>query len=66
MDARYVPTLVTIPPDVDESGVLAVVVSGLIMSQTAPRVVRAEARRQAMAFWPMATFVINGALFVLV
>ncbi|MFI5633552.1 Na+/H+ antiporter [Streptomyces sp. NPDC051664] len=51
---------------IEASGVLAVVVSGLIMSQTAPRVVRAEARRQAMAFWPMATFVINGALFVLV
>lgn len=48
------------------SGVLAVVVSGLIMSQVAPRVVRAEARRQATAYWSMATFVINGALFVLV
>jgi CPA1 family monovalent cation:H+ antiporter len=48
------------------SGVIAVVVSGLIMSQVAPRVIRAEHRRQAMAFWPLATFIINGVLFVLV
>ncbi|MFJ9380917.1 Na+/H+ antiporter [Streptomyces sp. NPDC101455] len=51
---------------IEASGVLAVVVSGLIMSQVAPRVIRAEARRQAMAFWPLATFLLNGALFVLV
>ncbi|WP_405504367.1 Na+/H+ antiporter [Streptomyces purpurascens] len=48
------------------SGVLAVVVSGLIMAQVAPSLIRAEHRRQALAFWPLATFLINSALFVLV
>ncbi|MFC0438103.1 Na+/H+ antiporter [Kutzneria buriramensis] len=51
---------------VNASGVLAVVVSGLIMSQAAPRVVRAEMRVQAQAFWTVATFLLNAALFVLV
>jgi len=48
------------------SGVLAVVVSGLIMSQAGPRVVRAATRQQAEAFWSLSTFLLNGALFVLV
>ncbi|MEU1937843.1 Na+/H+ antiporter [Streptomyces coeruleorubidus] len=48
------------------SGVLAVVVCGLIMAQVAPRIIRAEHRRQALAFWPLATFIINATLFVLV
>ncbi|RSM44202.1 Na+/H+ antiporter [Amycolatopsis balhimycina DSM 5908] len=49
------------------SGVLAVVVAGLIMSQAAPRgVVRADMRLQAQAFWTMATFLLNATLFVLV
>jgi CPA1 family monovalent cation:H+ antiporter len=48
------------------SGVLAVVVSGLIMAHVAPRLIRAEHRRQAMAYWPLATFLINSVLFVLV
>ncbi|MFI7501810.1 Na+/H+ antiporter [Streptomyces sp. NPDC049687] len=51
---------------IEASGVLAVVVSGLIMSQVAPRIIQAEHRTQALAFWPLATFIINGALFVLV
>ena len=51
---------------VQASGVLAVVVSGLIMAQVAPSLIRAEHRRQALALWPLATFVINGVLFVLV
>ncbi|MEU6379456.1 Na+/H+ antiporter [Streptomyces sp. NPDC046909] len=51
---------------VEASGVLAVVVCGLIMAQVAPSLIRAEHRRQALAFWPLATFIINGALFVLV
>jgi Na+/H+ antiporter len=51
---------------IEASGVLAVVVSGLIMSQVAPRIIRADHRTQAMAFWPLATFIINGSLFVLV
>ncbi|MDX3327366.1 MULTISPECIES: Na+/H+ antiporter [Streptomyces] len=51
---------------VDASGVLAVVACGLIMSQAAPRVGGAAGRRQAEAFWSLATFLITGALFVLV
>lgn len=51
---------------VHASGVIAVVVSGLIMSQVAPRVIRAQHRTQALAFWPLATFLINGSLFVFV
>jgi monovalent cation/hydrogen antiporter len=48
------------------SGVLAVVVAGLMMSQIGPRVVRADTRRQGEAFWSLSTFLLNGALFVLV
>jgi CPA1 family monovalent cation:H+ antiporter len=48
------------------SGVLAVVVCGLIMSQAGPRVGHADTRQQAQASWSLAVFVLNGALFVLV
>lgn len=48
------------------SGVLAVVVCGLIMSQTGPRIGRADTRQQTTAFWTLATYLLNGALFVLV
>ena len=48
------------------SGVLAVVVCGLIMSHAGPRLGRASTRQQANSFWSLATFVLNGALFVLV
>src|SRR3954465_3686235 len=51
--------------ELHSSGVLAVVVCGLTMSQTGPRAGRADTRRQAEAFWSLATFVLNGALFVL-
>ncbi|WP_338693533.1 Na+/H+ antiporter [Streptomyces sp. Q6] len=51
---------------IDASGVLAVVTCGIIMSQVAPRVIRAPHRVQALAFWPLLTFLINGTLFVLV
>ncbi|MFD9650919.1 Na+/H+ antiporter [Streptomyces mirabilis] len=51
---------------VDASGVLAVVVCGLIMSQAGSSLGRAEARRQTMAFWSLAMYLLNGALFVLV
>ncbi|MCH0556796.1 Na+/H+ antiporter [Streptomyces sp. MUM 16J] len=51
---------------VEASGVLAVVVCGLIMSQAGPSLGRAEARRQTMAFWSLAMYLLNGALFVLV
>lgn len=45
---------------------LAVVVCGLAFSQASPRVVTARARLQARGFWEIATFVLNGTLFVLV
>jgi Na+/H+ antiporter len=48
------------------SGVLAVVVCGLTLSQLGPRVIRADTRQQAMAFWSLSTYLLNGALFVLV
>lgn len=48
------------------SGVLAVVVCGLIMSQAGPRVDHPGARQQTEASWSLASFVLNGALFVLV
>jgi NhaP-type Na+/H+ or K+/H+ antiporter len=46
--------------------VLAVVVCGLAMSQVAPRIGRAAIRQQTTAFWNLATYVLNAALFVLV
>jgi CPA1 family monovalent cation:H+ antiporter len=48
------------------SGVLAVVVCGLVMSRLGPRTIGARTRVQAHAFWQVATFLLNGALFVLV
>lgn len=51
---------------VEASGVLAVVVCGLIMSQVGPRVGRADSRQVTVAFWTLATYLLNGALFVLV
>lgn len=48
------------------SGVLAVVVCGLTMSQLGPRVGRADTRAQTNAFWTLTTYLLNGALFVLV
>jgi Na+/H+ antiporter len=51
---------------VGASGVLAVVVCGLVMSQLGPRVGRADTRAQTNAFWTLSTYLLNGALFVLV
>ena len=48
------------------SGVLAVVVCGLIMSQAGPRVGQAAQRQQAQASWSLSVYLLNGALFVLV
>jgi CPA1 family monovalent cation:H+ antiporter len=48
------------------SGVLAVVAAGLYTSQVTPRAITASARQQGTAFWTLATFVLNGSLFVLV
>jgi len=51
---------------VEASGVLAVVVCGLIMSQVGPRLGRADTRQMTIAFWTLSTYLLNGALFVLV
>jgi CPA1 family monovalent cation:H+ antiporter len=48
------------------SGVVAVVTAGLAMSQVGPQVIGARTRVQARAFWTLTTFLLNGALFVLV
>ncbi|SCG69292.1 Na+/H+ antiporter [Micromonospora inositola] len=50
---------------VHASGVLAVVVAGLLLSYAGPRVIRARSRITAFAFWDLSTFMINGSLFVL-
>jgi CPA1 family monovalent cation:H+ antiporter len=51
---------------VHASGVLAVVVAGLIVAYISPRVTTASSRRQADAAWPFGVFLLNGALFVLI
>ncbi|WP_029433182.1 Na+/H+ antiporter [Blastococcus sp. URHD0036] len=51
---------------VHASGVVAVVTAGLLLTTAGPRVIRARSRVQAYAFWDLATFLINGSLFVLV
>jgi CPA1 family monovalent cation:H+ antiporter len=51
---------------IEASGVLAVVVGGLFMSQVGPRIGAAAIRQQTTAFWSLATFLLNAALFVLV
>ncbi|MEV6694673.1 Na+/H+ antiporter [Micromonospora sp. NPDC051196] len=51
---------------IHESGVLAVVVSGLLLAYASPRVIRARSRVLALSFWDLTTFLINGGLFVLV
>lgn len=52
--------------EIHASGVLAVVVCGLALSQVLPRVVSARTRLQALPFWRLTTFLLNGTLFVLV
>ncbi|RIV37656.1 Na+/H+ antiporter [Micromonospora radicis] len=51
---------------IHESGVLAVVVAGLMVAFASSRVVRARSRVLALSFWDLTTFLINGGLFVLV
>jgi len=51
---------------VHASGVIAVVIAGLSMTQTGPRASIAESRQQTLGFWSLVTFVLNGALFVLI
>ena len=51
---------------VHASGVVAVVVAGLLLTYAGPRVIRARSRTMAFAFWELFTFLLNGGLFVLV
>ena len=48
------------------SGVLAVVVCRAAHEPGGPRMTRAATRQQTEAFWSLATFLLNGSLFVLV
>jgi Na+/H+ antiporter len=48
------------------SGVLAVVVCGLVIAQQGARVARPDARDQARSFWTLTTYILNGTLFVLI
>ncbi|MBT2586482.1 Na+/H+ antiporter [Arthrobacter sp. ISL-95] len=48
------------------SGVLAVVVAGLIVSFTSARVSTAASRRQTESTWPLGSYLLNGSLFVLI
>ncbi|MFY1670198.1 Na+/H+ antiporter [Plantactinospora sp. WMMB334] len=51
--------------EIGASGVLAVVVAGLMIAYASPRVIGARARVLALSFWNLTTFLVNGALFVL-
>ncbi len=48
------------------SGVVAVLVSALVLTYVGPKVVRARSRLQAFAFWDISTFLLNGSLWVFV
>ncbi|MFJ2648093.1 Na+/H+ antiporter [Streptomyces sp. NPDC087420] len=61
------PFAVYVPAELaDVSGVLAVVVCGLIISRASPLLMPASTRVQSLAFWQVTTFLLNGSLFVLV
>ncbi|MEY9892079.1 Na+/H+ antiporter [Catenulispora sp. MAP5-51] len=51
---------------IQASGVLAVVACGLIMGQLGPRVGTPAVRLLSQGFWTLGTYVLNGALFVLI
>ncbi|GAP56655.1 uncharacterized Na(+)/H(+) exchanger Mb2309, partial [Arthrobacter sp. Hiyo6] len=51
---------------VGASGVLAVVAAGLIISFTSNRISTAASRRQTESAWPLGSYLLNGALFVLI
>jgi monovalent cation/hydrogen antiporter len=48
------------------SGVLAVVVAGLIVAYTSARISTAASRRQTESVWPLGSYLLNGSLFVLI
>ena len=51
---------------IHSSGVVAVLVSALVIAYASPHVIRARSRLQTFAFWDLATFLINGSLWVFV
>lgn len=51
---------------VHASGVVAVVTAGLVSARFAPRLLAAGTRVQGDGFWQVTSFLLNGALFVLV
>ncbi len=51
---------------IDCSGVVAVMVSALVLAYAGPVVIRARSRLQAYGFWDIATFLLNGSLWVFV
>ncbi len=52
--------------EVHASGVLAVVVCGLVSAHLAPSAISAAVRSQQTPFWSLTTFLLNGALLVLI
>jgi len=50
----------------DCSGVVAVLVSALVLAYSGPSVIRARSRLAAFGFWDIATFLLNGSLWVFV
>ncbi len=48
------------------SGVVAVLVSAFVLAYVSPRLIKARSRLVSFAFWDIATFLINGALWVFV
>jgi monovalent cation/hydrogen antiporter len=48
------------------SGVLAVVVAGLVVAYLSGRISNAASRRQTESAWPLGSYVLNGALFALI
>jgi len=50
----------------DCSGVVAVMVSALVLAYAGPVVIRARSRLAAFGFWDIATFLLNGSLWVFV
>lgn len=51
---------------IDASGVLAVVVAGLMVAYLAGRISNAASRRQTESVWPLGSYLLNGALFALI
>ena len=48
------------------SGVVAVVTAGLALTQIPPTLIPARTRVQSRAFWSLTSYLLNGALFVLI